>query len=43
MVRLLGRPKLGILEMMDMVVDWMKNGGETIDAPTHFETTNGVF
>lgn len=43
MVRLLGRPKLGILEMMDMVVDWMKNGGETIDAPTHFETTNGIF
>lgn len=43
MVRLLGRPQVGILEMMDMVADWIKNGGETIDAPTHFETTNGVF
>lgn len=43
MVRLLGRPQLGVLEMMDMVVDWIKNGGETIDAPTHFETTNGIF
>lgn len=43
MVRLLGRPQVGILEMMDMVADWIKNGGETIHAPTHFETTNGVF
>ena len=43
MVHLLGRPQVGVLEMMDMVVEWIKNGGETIDAPTHFETTNGVF
>ena len=43
MVYHFGRPKKGILEMMDLVVDWMKNGGETITAPTHFETTDGKF
>ena len=43
MVYHFGRPKKGILEMMDLVVAWMKNGGETISAPTHFEATDGKF
>lgn len=43
MVYHFGRPKKGILEMMDLVAAWMKNGGETISAPTHFEATDGKF
>lgn len=43
MVELMGRPKLGVLEMMDMVADWIKMGGDSIHAPTHFETTDGKF
>lgn len=43
MVKHFGRPRKGILEMMDLVVNWIKIGGETITAPTHFETTDGKF
>lgn len=43
MVQLLGAPSVGVLEMMDMVARWVLNGGEAISAPTHFETTNGVY
>lgn len=43
MVQLLGAPQVGVLEMMDMVADWIKNGGEVITAPTHFETTDGKY
>lgn len=30
-------------EMIDMVSDWVKNGGETIDKPTHFQERKGNF
>lgn len=43
MIKHFGRPRKGILEMMDLVVNWMKIGGETITAPTHFEATDGKF
>lgn len=43
MVQLLGRPQYGMLEMMDMVADWIKQGGDVITAPTHFESTDGKF
>jgi len=43
MVKLLGYPSKGVLEMMDLVVDWLVSGGETITAPTHFETVDGKF
>lgn len=43
MVSLMGYPSKGVLELMDMVADWIKSGGETITAPTHFETTDGKY
>lgn len=43
MVRHFGYPSKGVLEMMDLVVDWLVSGGETITAPTHFETTDGKY
>lgn len=43
MVSLMGYPSKGVLEMMDLVADWIKLGGETITAPTHFETTDGKY
>lgn len=43
MVQLLGAPCIGVLEMIDMVADWVKNGGEVITAPTHFETVDGKY
>jgi len=29
--------------MMDMVAQWIVQGGEVITAPTHFETVDGKF
>ncbi len=43
MVNHFGYPSKGVLEMMDLVTAWMLAGGETISAPTHFETTDGKF
>ena len=43
MVRMMGAPSVGILELIDMVAQWVQQGGEVISAPTHFETTNGTY
>ena len=43
MVNWMGAPSIGGLEMIDMVAQWVKAGGEAISAPTHFEATNGVY
>jgi len=41
--KLMGYPKVPLENMIDMVADWIKEGGEAINAPTHFETTNGKY
>ena len=33
----------GALELIELVAQWVKSGGEAISAPTHFETTDGVY
>lgn len=43
MTALMGYPKMSLFPMMEMVAEWVKSGGKTIDAPTHFETTNGKY
>ena len=43
LARLMGYPKMSLLAMMEMVADWIIAGGETINAPTHFESTDGKF
>lgn len=43
LAKLLGYPKMPLLTMMEMVADWIIAGGEAINAPTHFETTDGKY
>lgn len=43
MTRLMGYPQMPLEAMMDMVADWIKGGGEVINAPTHFEATDGKY
>jgi nucleoside-diphosphate-sugar epimerase len=40
---LMGYPNLPLKSMMNLVVDWVRLGGKTIDAPTHFEAQDGKF
>lgn len=40
---LMGYPQMPLLTMMKMVADWAKSGGKTLNAPTHFEVTEGKY
>ncbi len=40
---LLGYPHMALMPMMKMVADWIRSGGNSIDAPTHFEAKDGKF
>jgi len=40
---LMGYPNLPLQKMMAMVADWVKTGGKFINAPTHFESTDGNY
>lgn len=41
--RLLGTPSVSVDEMIKMVADWIRAGGETLNKPTHFEVRDGKF
>lgn len=41
--KLFGYPKVTIEEMLDMTAEWVKNGGEVSDKPTHFQEREGDF
>ena len=41
--RLLGSPSVSIDEMIKMVAEWIRSGGETLNKPTHFEVRDGKF
>jgi nucleoside-diphosphate-sugar epimerase len=41
--RLLGPPSVSVDEMISMVADWIRSGGETLNKPTHFEVRDGKF
>lgn len=43
MSKLMGYPSISIETMINMVADWIRSGGEAINAPTHFETTDGKY
>jgi hypothetical protein len=43
LTKMMGYPNMPLSTMMEMVADWVKSGGATIDAPTHFEQTDGKF
>jgi dTDP-4-dehydrorhamnose reductase len=43
MSKLMGYPAISLEVMIDMVAEWILAGGEAINAPTHFETTDGKY
>lgn len=40
---LLGPPQVPIAKLLDLVADWVRRGGSTLDKPTHFEVRDGRF
>jgi len=41
--RLFGPPRLGAGPLIELTADWLKDGGQTLDKPTHFEARDGRF
>jgi nucleoside-diphosphate-sugar epimerase len=41
--RLLGPASVTVDEMIEMVAEWIRSGGETLNRPTHFEVRDGKF
>jgi nucleoside-diphosphate-sugar epimerase len=41
--RLLGPPSVSVDEMIEMIAQWIRSGGETLNKPTHFEVRDGKF
>jgi hypothetical protein len=38
-----GPPSVPVSEMMEMIAQWLREGGRTLGKPTHFETRSGSF
>lgn len=41
--KLFGYPRVSLLQMMEWTVEWIKEGGETLGKPTHFQERKGAF
>lgn len=41
--RLFGYPKVPLKKMMELLVEWIKEGGKIINKPTHFQERKGQF
>lgn len=41
--QLFGYPSVSINQMLDWTAEWIKNGGETSNKPTHFQERKGAF
>lgn len=41
--QIMGYPNMSLGEMIKLTAEWLKSGGSYINAPTHFETTDGKF
>lgn len=41
--RLFGQPKVDLQVMMELIVDWINEGGKTINKETHFQEREGKF
>ncbi|HRI20957.1 MAG TPA: hypothetical protein PLA68_08375 [Panacibacter sp.] len=41
--RILGKPKVSLKQMTELIAAWVKAGGKTINKPTHFQERNGQF
>ncbi len=43
MFELFGKPQVTMAQMIKWQAEWIKNGGESLNKPTHFEVNNGKF
>lgn len=41
--KLFGKPKVSVLQMIEVVAEWIQHGGELLGKPTHFQVTDGQF
>jgi nucleoside-diphosphate-sugar epimerase len=41
--RLFGYPKVTLKQMMEMVLEWLNQGGKTLNKPTHFSERKGKY
>ena len=41
--RLFGYPKVPLKRMMEMLAEWIRQGGKTLNKPTHFQEREGQF
>ncbi len=41
--RLFGYPQVTLKQMIEITANWLKNGGETINKPTHFQERKGKY
>ena len=42
-LRLFGPPRVGAVQLTEMVADWVMRGGDSLGKPTHFESRDGRF
>jgi hypothetical protein len=41
--RLFGYPRVTLRQMLELIAGWVKEGGRTLNKPTHFQERNGKF
>jgi hypothetical protein len=41
--QLFGYPSVSLAQMIEWIANWVQQGGETLNKPTHFETRDGRF
>jgi nucleoside-diphosphate-sugar epimerase len=41
--RLFGKPKVALAQMMEIIFEWLEQGGKTLNKPTHFSERKGKF
>lgn len=42
-IRLFGYPRVTVQQMIELLAEWVKEGGKTINKPTHFQEREGQF
>jgi nucleoside-diphosphate-sugar epimerase len=42
-IHLFGYPKVSLKQVMDLLTEWIKQGGKTINKPTHFQERKGKY
>ena len=42
-VRLFGEPRVTLTQMIELIANWVREGGKTINKPTHFQEREGQF